>query len=147
MRKIIWKEVGKYMVVLRIKSEYTDLMVPNNVGVEDFFDMIQPTLKSVFETAEFKCEINKDSIGTNRGRRADEVYFQLGTALHEILYNKKEFLLSGGQPAYCDGISNIESNTIVEYTAKEFVKLDPAKLRLVMRITPKFERKYLRKDD
>lgn len=54
------------MVVLMIKSEYTDLMVPNNVGVEDFFDMIQPTLKTAFETAEFKCEINKDSVGMNR---------------------------------------------------------------------------------
>jgi hypothetical protein len=145
MRKIIWKEVGKHMVVLMIKSEYTDLMVPNNVGVEDFFDMIQPTLKTAFEAAEFKCEINKDSIGMNRGRRADEVYFQLGVTLHEILYNQKRFTLSSGQPAYCDGISNIESSTIVDYTAKEFVKLDPAKLKLVMRITPKFERKFKKK--
>lgn len=116
------------------------------LGQKTFFDMIQPTLKTAFETAEFKCEINKDSVGMNRGRRADEVYFQLGVTLHEILYNQKRFKLSSGQPAYCDGISNIESSTIVDYTAKEFVKLDPAKLKLVMRITPKFERKFKKND-
>lgn len=138
------------MVKLKIKSDHTGLMVPNKLTVEEFYSMIRPILAEAFNFAKESVKIDEvrkiesGSIKTVRtpGRRAEEVYFRLALKLYELLYTDSEFQLVDGRPAAFLEASSVEKDIIVRMAAKEFTKLDSTKLKLIIRLIPKFKKEF-----
>lgn len=138
------------MVKLKIKSDHTGLMVPNKLTVEEFYNMIRPILAEAFNLAKESAKIDEikkiesGSIITVRtpGRRAEEVYFRLALKLYELLYTDSEFQLVDGRPAAFLEASSVEKDIIVRMAAKEFTKLDSTKLKLIIRLIPKFKKEF-----
>lgn len=138
------------MVKLKIKSDHTGLMVPNKLTVEEFYNMIRPILADAFNLAKESVKIDEvrkiesGSIKTVRapGRKAEEVYFRLALKLYELLYTDSEFQLVDGRPAAFLEASSVEKDIIVRMAAKEFTKLDSTKLKLIIRLIPKFKKEF-----
>ena len=138
------------MVKLKIKSDHTGLMVPNKLTVEEFYSMIRPILAEAFNFAKESVKIDEvrkiesGSIKTVRvpGRKAEEVYFRLALKLYELLYTDSEFQLVDGRPAAFLEASSVEKDIIVRMAAKEFTKLDSTKLKLIIRLIPKFKKEF-----
>ena len=138
------------MVKLKIKSDHTGLMVPNKLTVEEFYNMIRPILTDVFNLAKESVKTKTERrIGSGHvtvirapGKRAEEVYFRLGLKLYELLYTDSEFQLIDGRPASCLEASSVEKDLIIRMAAKEFTKLDPSKLKLIVRLVPKFKKEF-----
>lgn len=138
------------MVKLKIKSDHTGLMVPNKLTVEEFYNMIRPILAEAFNFAKESVKIDEvrkiesGSIKTVRtpGRKAEEVYFRLALKLYELLYTDSEFQLVDGRPAAFLEASSVEKDIIVRMAAKEFTKLDSTKLKLIIRLIPKFKKEF-----
>lgn len=138
------------MVKLKIKSDHTGLMVPNKLTVEEFYNMIRPILAEAFNLAKESVKIDEvrkiesGSIKTVRapGRKAEEVYFRLALKLYELLYTDSEFQLVDGRPAAFLEASSVEKDIIVRMAAKEFTKLDSTKLKLIIRLIPKFKKEF-----
>lgn len=138
------------MVKLKIKSDHTGLMVPNKLTIEEFYNMIRPILAEAFNFAKESVKIDEvrkiesGSIKTVRapGRKAEEVYFRLALKLYELLYTDSEFQLVDGKPAAFLEASSVEKDIIVRMAAKEFTKLDSTKLKLIIRLIPKFKKEF-----
>lgn len=138
------------MVKLKIKSDHTGLMVPNKLTIEEFYSMIRPILAEAFNFAKESVKIDEvrkiesGSIKTVRtpGRKAEEVYFRLALKLYELLYTDSEFQLVDGRPAAFLEASSVEKDIIVRMAAKEFTKLDSTKLKLIIRLIPKFKKEF-----
>ena len=138
------------MVKLKIKSDHTRLMVPNKLTIEEFYNMIRPILAEAFNFAKESVKIDEvrkiesGSIKTVRapGRKAEEVYFRLALKLYELLYTDSEFQLVDGRPAAFLEASSVEKDIIVRMAAKEFTKLDSTKLKLIIRLIPKFKKEF-----
>lgn len=125
-------------------------MVPNKLTIEEFYSMIRPILAEAFNLAKESAKIDEvrkiesGSIKTVRapGRKAEEVYFRLALKLYELLYTDSEFQLVDGRPAAFLEASSVEKDIIVRMAAKEFTKLDSTKLKLIIRLIPKFKKEF-----
>lgn len=91
-----------------------------------------------------KLKIKSDHTGLMVPNKltVEEFYFRLALKLYELLYTDSEFQLVDGRPAAFLEASSVEKDIIVRMAAKEFTKLDSTKLKLIIRLIPKFKKEF-----